>query len=160
MPVVFRCTACRKKLSVARRKAGSEIACPVCSSSILVPSGQELRGDLEALLNSASTSVGTGTANRTATKPLAAVAPNLDEGPLFERTDIDERPLFERNDFDELLSAETAAPAVESPPVPLIAKPTASSDVVLTRGAISMLATAVAFLLGLAFAIGYLVGSR
>jgi biopolymer transport protein ExbD len=37
MPIQFRCTTCRQKLSVTSRKAGRAITCPACGSEILVP---------------------------------------------------------------------------------------------------------------------------
>lgn len=37
MPIHFRCTTCNKLLSIARRKAGQAIECPVCGANIRVP---------------------------------------------------------------------------------------------------------------------------
>ena len=37
MPIQFRCIHCRQKLSVPRRKAGSEVARPACAKPIRVP---------------------------------------------------------------------------------------------------------------------------
>lgn len=37
MPIHFRCTTCNKLLSIARRKAGQSIDCPVCGANIRVP---------------------------------------------------------------------------------------------------------------------------
>jgi hypothetical protein len=37
MPIHFRCTTCNKLLSIARRKGGQSIDCPVCGASIRVP---------------------------------------------------------------------------------------------------------------------------
>ncbi len=37
MPIQFRCTHCRQKLSITRRKAGTEVACPACAKPIRVP---------------------------------------------------------------------------------------------------------------------------
>lgn len=37
MATVFRCSACNRKLSIATRKAGTQIACPSCKATIFVP---------------------------------------------------------------------------------------------------------------------------
>ncbi len=37
MPIQFRCTTCNKLLSIARRKGGQNIECPVCGAFIRVP---------------------------------------------------------------------------------------------------------------------------
>ncbi|MGA0041015.1 MAG: hypothetical protein ACO3NZ_14310 [Pirellulales bacterium] len=37
MPVVFRCTNCRRRLQVPRRWAGDAIDCPRCAAKIIVP---------------------------------------------------------------------------------------------------------------------------
>lgn len=37
MPIQFRCTTCNKLLSIARRKGGQIIECPVCGASIRAP---------------------------------------------------------------------------------------------------------------------------
>lgn len=37
MAIIFRCTQCHKPLKIASRKAGTQITCPSCSGSTLVP---------------------------------------------------------------------------------------------------------------------------
>ncbi len=37
MPIVFRCPACDRRLSIATRKAGASIACPNCQATAVVP---------------------------------------------------------------------------------------------------------------------------
>ncbi|MBW3543704.1 MAG: hypothetical protein KY476_25920, partial [Planctomycetes bacterium] len=37
MPIQFRCTACRQKLSISTRKAGREVSCPACGERLVVP---------------------------------------------------------------------------------------------------------------------------
>lgn len=37
MPIIFRCPNCKKKLSVSSRRAGLEVACPECTSRIVIP---------------------------------------------------------------------------------------------------------------------------
>jgi hypothetical protein len=41
MPVRFLCPACHQLLSIAARKIGSEVDCPKCRSTILVPDSQQ-----------------------------------------------------------------------------------------------------------------------
>lgn len=41
MPIQFRCTNCRQKLSISRRKAGKIVACPACAKDLLVPTLDE-----------------------------------------------------------------------------------------------------------------------
>ncbi|MCS7306802.1 MAG: hypothetical protein NZ602_17040 [Thermoguttaceae bacterium] len=48
MPIRFRCVACRQLLSIGRRKAGTEIQCPKCGRSQLVPSPEEAAAALAA----------------------------------------------------------------------------------------------------------------
>lgn len=37
MPIRFRCPGCEALLSIARRKSGTEIACPKCREALIVP---------------------------------------------------------------------------------------------------------------------------
>ncbi len=39
MPIPFRCRACDRRLSIATRKAGTDIACPNCRAALVVPGG-------------------------------------------------------------------------------------------------------------------------
>ena len=41
MPIQFRCTHCKQKLSVTRKKAGQEVACPACAKPLRVPTLDE-----------------------------------------------------------------------------------------------------------------------
>jgi biopolymer transport protein ExbD len=43
MPIQFRCTHCNQRLSVTRRKAGAEVACPSCAKQVRVPTLDEAR---------------------------------------------------------------------------------------------------------------------
>lgn len=42
MPLRFLCPACHQLLSIATRKAGSEVDCPKCRSTIIVPASQDI----------------------------------------------------------------------------------------------------------------------
>jgi DNA-directed RNA polymerase subunit RPC12/RpoP len=54
MPIRFRCSHCSRLLGIARRKAGTQVRCPECSESIIVPIQDDPGGldELDDLLNS------------------------------------------------------------------------------------------------------------
>ncbi|MGD9853338.1 MAG: biopolymer transporter ExbD [Planctomycetaceae bacterium] len=58
MPIQFRCPVCRKKLSIAERKAGAQVKCPVCSAEIRVPRKQDEEGADSAAERAGSAQVG------------------------------------------------------------------------------------------------------
>jgi DNA-directed RNA polymerase subunit RPC12/RpoP len=49
MPVQFTCSHCRRTLSVARRKAGTSVACPKCGQSTVVPVSEGPPSDVHPL---------------------------------------------------------------------------------------------------------------
>ncbi|MEO2088577.1 MAG: hypothetical protein ABGY75_03645 [Gemmataceae bacterium] len=146
MPVRFRCTWCRSKLSTARRKAGTAIDCPNCRQSVVVPN--EDSGELAA--------VGTATASQTAEAPRARLIPS--------KPALDDMPLFERSDFERLLEpavreADVDRPKPEKKPEPA-APPPPPEGVLILKSTATLLVAAVVVLMALAFAAGFLVGSR
>ena len=42
MPIQFRCSQCNQLLSIAARKAGMRISCPVCQGDLTVPTGETI----------------------------------------------------------------------------------------------------------------------
>lgn len=60
MPVVFRCFYCRGKLSIAKRKAGQDVACPRCQAIITVPVPDDLGDQLTELLTASNHHVALG----------------------------------------------------------------------------------------------------
>jgi ribosomal protein S27E len=161
MPVQFRCDRCRGKLSISRRKAGTQVACPKCGHLLTVPTGKAVADDLTEML----------TAVRAGARPAKAAAggSNLPApaAPPPVPT-LDDMPLFERSDFERLLDPSVRAPE----PLPLPPPPTDDGipdrsrtavaahtpDVlVLTRTTATLLVVAVVVLLGLAFVAGFLV---
>lgn len=54
MPIAFRCQTCRKKLSTAKRKAGSTVVCPGCGAEVLVPTASTLDPKVARLLATAA----------------------------------------------------------------------------------------------------------
>src|SRR5436305_398453 len=82
MPIRFRCPHCNQLMGIARRKSGSMVHCPTCSTSVLVPATDEVEE---------------GPA------PPAAPAAPLAPPPA--------RELFERDDFDALLGGQASGVA-------------------------------------------------
>lgn len=81
MPLHFRCSACQRMLSIARRKAGTQIGCPKCGVSLIVPSKAGApakpatifeRADFERQLD-ASLSTNSEKASPVMTPPVAGV---------------------------------------------------------------------------------------
>jgi hypothetical protein len=124
MPIRFRCTACGGVLSIARRKAGSNVLCPKCAVTLVVP-GASTVPDPEK--------VEVPVRGAVAGEPVItgrAVGPN---GKKSSKP-AEDPPLFERLDFESLLQpavdqvrqkkgpASAAAaekkPSAKSPPEP------------------------------------------
>lgn len=181
MPITFRCDKCRNKLSTAKRKAGSTVTCPNCGAEVRVPTAADkLDKKVEKLLATAA-------ARAEANGQVAAEAPppepepppepppapvpppppakppvarRAKPAPLPSPAKLNELPLFEREDFADLLEKDAQASDDEKEPIPLPAEPPPTADgFLVTRGTATMVMVAVVVLLGLAFAIGYLVGS-
>ncbi len=176
MPISFRCPKCRNKLSTAKRKAGTLVACPNCEAEVRVPTAADkLDPQVERLLAAAGSVAGGGTEAVTpeleVEPPPAPLPPPV---PVARRAKpvppaspppakLNDLPLFEREDFAELLEKDAESDADETPlPLPRTqAPPTPSADgFVVTRGTAIMVLVSVVVLLGLAFAAGFLVGNR
>jgi hypothetical protein len=91
------------------------------------------------------------------------------EPPLFSSAsaDLEDRPLFERNDFEQMLEPAVRAAKVadEPPPLPTEPKwppptPDGGEGILILRSTAAVLVAAVVVLLVVAFAAGFLVGSR
>src|SRR5258708_5085256 len=89
MPIRFRCPHCNQLMGIARRKAGSLVNCPTCTTSVLVPLNDVLEEDSQS---------------PSAAPPAPAPTPAAPSPP---------RELFERDDFDAFLG--TAASGVAEP---------------------------------------------
>jgi hypothetical protein len=155
MPIQFRCKECRKRLSISRRKVGQPIECPACKAELKVPAVSDLGKQLnELLLASAgadrSTTAAEHGSNSTPTKQNHVVQ------------HADDEPLFERQEFREMLLAKSSTdhelPVVE----PSVAKAAVArpATISLTTSTLFTLGASVALLLFMAFAAGYLLGSR
>jgi len=143
MPIAFRCELCRKKLQVARRKVGTSVECPSCLRTITVPSVGSMSEQLDEVLQAAS-----------ARKP---------DTTSTDQVNLNEMPLFERHDFENLLTPDDRADAAkpqtddtaESPVLPA-----STETLTIQRSTLSIAVVCVVSLLGLAFAVGYLVGAK
>jgi hypothetical protein len=160
MPVQFRCSACRGKLSISRRKAGKQVECPKCGQTLTVPTGEAMADELTELLVAAQSAVKADVRPMTPAARLAAKRPAT----------LEDMPLFERPDFEKLLDPVAHTPDPTPLPLPLpddripdrsrsTLPPGHDPDaIVLSRTTATLLVVAVVVLLGLAFAAGFLVG--
>lgn len=133
MPIKFRCPSCRGRLSIARRKAGTEVVCPSCSSPVVVPvpSPEDVLREVEARLSQESSSskkTKSGSKADTTSEKAIQLPDRPDSGPASldhpvltrsgrhsppaARPTID-RPLFERDNLDELLEPESKKPSTK-----------------------------------------------
>lgn len=179
MPIAFRCQTCRKKLSTAKRKAGSVVTCPGCGSEVRVPTADTLDPKVARLL---ATAGARGEYEAESPPPAPNAEFDFREGvqpppepvppapkvvmvkrpmPPATAAKLNDLPLFEREDFAEMLEKDAEAKDEDPLPLPKEAPPTTPTDgFMVTRGTATMVMVAVVVLLGLAFAAGFLVGSR
>jgi hypothetical protein len=151
MPIKFRCPVCEGMLSIARRKAGTQVLCPKCGDEVTVPDADLASGDFEA---AEETEVVTAVSEP---KPRATGNGSAKKSA--------EPPLFERGTLDQLLATPDklpAAPVLPKPPssplVPDVAAP-AEEGIYVSRGTLIVLGLLVVVLIALAFATGFLIGS-
>ncbi|MFM7149206.1 MAG: hypothetical protein ACKO23_05145 [Gemmataceae bacterium] len=151
MPIRFRCHYCHQLLGIARRKAGSMVRCPTCQNELTVPSSSGSHHSEPVVQPSE-------------TRPSSRKEPGL----------------FDRDDFDDLL--RPGQPPYPSNPFPLGGPPSSSGafslphpdgpasspegsepspaarTFLLTPLRTALLVAAVLVLMGIAFALGLLVG--
>jgi len=155
MPIRFKCPTCERMLSIARRKAGSQIVCPRCEEDVTVPDAD--------LADEEDINVEPVEESGSSTKPIAIGAPP--KAPTKPKQD----KLFEDSDFEQLLDekvkkASDDAAARKPEPPKLVPQPTTPPEliedkgVLLSRGAAVVLGVLMLVLLALAFATGYLIG--
>lgn len=141
MPIKFRCPVCEGLLSIARRKAGTQVVCPKCGDEVTVPDADLAAGDFDADEEPSPRS--SAEKNGSGKKP-------------------GEPPLFDRESLEKLLKPDDsgvrlAAPPATSPvPQPVEA---AEDGVLISRGTLVVLGILVVVLISLAFATGWLIGS-
>ena len=160
MPVRFRCSECRSKLSIARRKIGTAVACPTCHHTVTVPAVDDDRDQATELLPFA----GMTTATRPASQARVEVAARA-KTPV-PAVDPDSLPLFERTDFERMLEPAVKAAREAAEPTEAIAPPTyvpragSVDGFLVLRSTVVVLTAAVVVLIALAFAAGFVMGSR
>jgi DNA-directed RNA polymerase subunit RPC12/RpoP len=141
MPIRFRCFYCNQLMGIARRKAGTTVRCPTCSSQVVVPQRDDEGTD--------------------------RAGGEVPEAPLFERNDFDRifqeaaaagnrpppplPPAQERLEPVPLKKEETGVRTEYTPPPP-------PAGPVLSRGAVTALCVGAIVGLALAFAAGLVVG--
>jgi hypothetical protein len=173
MPIRFRCPRCSRLLGIARRKIGAQTACPQCGETITVPNPEEPL-DLTPLLESengaAPAHVATAPPPPKAAPAPAPPRPAAKPQPQPRRTHPgDDPPLFEGEDFEALLGVKQPAEPLELDDEP--AKSAAGGvdamsladeprPLVLTPQKATLLVAVVVVLLGVAFALGFLIASR
>jgi phage FluMu protein Com len=160
MPIRFRCPHCSRLLGIARRKAGTETTCPRCGGTLTVPTRDE-----PAEPTPLESDNGTGPV-ATASRPKAAPKPQ----PRKQPRPGDDPPLFEGEDFDALLGIRRPEEVLdlddEPPERPAGGVDATSLDdegvkpLVLTPQRATLLVAVVVVLLGVAFAMGFLIASR
>ncbi|MGL4420601.1 MAG: hypothetical protein ACRCZF_08045 [Gemmataceae bacterium] len=167
MPIRFRCRNCRTTLSIATRKAGTEIQCPQCQSMVTVPNRSA-----ESVVPTEVESIRNGSSNL---PPQAATRPARPRQRTKTVAATEQLPLFERPDFESLLNAPKPAvvavpvPAPAAVPVPVVAAEPlpiqhtnveAIHDVVIvSRANLLVLGVVMVVLVGFAFAAGYVVAA-
>lgn len=160
MPIRFRCPMCDGLLSIARRKAGSQVVCPRCEFDVTVPDADPAVGG-----GTAGSEAGNGSGLKLADwvpppdKPAPTARPELAAKVRRPAT----QPLFEK-DLAELLDPPEGAPAADraGPPqtAPTPAPPLPTEDgITVSRGTAVVLVVLVAVLLAMAFVTGYLAAS-
>lgn len=114
MPVLFRCDACRGKLSISRRKIGIQIECPRCAQPITVPGIERVSREVTELL----------TAEQSHLRPNRDGDGNIPPLPLPPPLRDDELPLVD-SDENEVMAEPPAelrphipAPILPNLPVP------------------------------------------
>ena len=163
MPIRFRCPHCSRLLGIARRKAGAETTCPRCGEVLTVPVQDEPAEPTP--LESENGNGPVATASRPKAAPKPAPQPRKQPHPG------DDPPLFEGEDFDALLGIRRPEEVLDLDDEPARKKPAGGVDatsldddsvkpLVITPQRATLLVAVVVVLLGVAFALGFLIASR
>ncbi|HWG43890.1 MAG TPA: hypothetical protein VN688_14025, partial [Gemmataceae bacterium] len=87
MPINFACPRCMRRLSIATRKAGSEVGCPACKQKIIVPEPPPEDKPLPGILFES----GPLPAEPTAASPESDAPALIDDEPMRDGRYEDER---------------------------------------------------------------------
>lgn len=145
MPIRFRCPGCDGLLSIARRKAGTDISCPKCGELVIVPTlpDDQTEADIEGVGDAVEAVAPPrpeakkeppakpeprpkrepgGVAVKEPPPKVEAEKPKPKPEKIKPKGDKSDAPLFERSDFEALLNpALEKAKADEPKPLPLAA---------------------------------------
>ncbi len=178
MPIQFRCPACERTLSIARRKAGTSVKCPQCAAMVMVPAMAGVAIESSEPSHKRLTVIQPEIVNTSNQSPAKVKTRANVQSSATEK--VDSMPLFERPDFESLLNpalaqaknesqhkprpAENYAPAPIAPvappsepetPVPVVV----DNHLIMSRRKLAMIATAIAVLIGISFVAGYFLAS-
>jgi len=180
MPIQFRCPACERTLSIARRKAGTSVKCPQCAAMVMVPAmaGVAIESS-EPASHKRLTVIQPEVVNKSNHSPSKVKSRPNSQSSATEK--VDSMPLFERPDFESLLNpalaqaknesqhkprpAENYAPAPVAPIVPVVPPSEMTVPVgvdnhlIMSRRKLAMIAIAIAVLIGISFVAGYFLAS-
>ncbi len=179
MPIQFRCPACERTLSIARRKAGTSVKCPQCAAMVMVPAMAGVAIESSEPVSQKRLTVIQPEIVNTSNQSSAKVKSRANAKSSASEK-VDSMPLFERPDFESLLNpalaqaknesqhkprpAENYAPAPIAPvappsepetPVPVVV----DNHLIMSRRKLAMIATAIAVLIGISFVAGYFLAS-
>ncbi len=142
MPITFRCTACDRMLSIARRKAGTQVGCPKCGKQILVPATAGVAVE---------------------SNPVAAQ--QFEAMPLFERSDFEALLNPAVKSSEKPKPRHTPKPQPTPLPVAVTDDDSGEADVlavdgiIVTRTRMIIGGIIVTVLLALSFAVGYFLAT-
>lgn len=142
MPIRFRCPGCDGLLSIARRKAGTDISCPKCAELVIVPTlpDDQTEADMDGVGDAVEAVAPPRSEPKKEPPPKVESKPKREPGgvavkeappkvevekpkpkpavkPKGEKSDA---PLFERSDFEALLNPALEKAKIGEPkPLPL-----------------------------------------
>jgi ribosomal protein S27E len=159
MPIRFRCPGCDGLLSIARRKAGTDISCPKCGELVIVPTlpDDQTEADIEGVGDAVEAVAPPrsepkkeppkpeskpkrepgGVAVKDAPPKVEAEKPKPKPEKIKPKGDKSDAPLFERSDFEALLNPALEKAKGDEPkplPPPAAEKPAAKAVVIAPTG--------------------------
>jgi biopolymer transport protein ExbD len=115
MPIQFRCTTCRQKLAISRRKAGKVVKCPACAADLRVPTLEEAEATGALVEAPPQDSAPSEAPLEEATTPPPHPAPAEPSRPFAEEQFFDEVPPEVFDDLEDLEETGADEPASPSP---------------------------------------------
>jgi DNA-directed RNA polymerase subunit RPC12/RpoP len=168
MPIRFRCAYCNQLMGISQRKVGTIVRCPKCSGQVVVPHSEETpeperlappeanRDAIRALEDPELEALLAGAAKEAAGLPKSKRKPA--PPPMIE---IDVEPIELPAASNVPPTHGSAAPIAAPPSVPPESAPhlrSLSNPFIVSRPVALSIAALTLALVGLSFAIGFLVG--